>query len=468
MTITYNQVSEIMGPLLFLENKHNAINGELVSVLCPDGSTRNGQILALNEDVICVQVFTGTQGLNTEETRVKFHNKLFTVNISESMRGKIFDGMGKPRSIFGQTMNYDIMPEKVISVDDSVINPFGRKNPKNIIETGVSVIDGLNSICRGQKLPIFTGQGLSHNKLIAQIVSQAKLKDDEPFLIIFCGIGILIEDAIYFYRRFQQSENFRNFIFFLNLANDPTIERILAPRVALTVAEYFAFTKNQHVLVIMSDMTNYCEALRELSNSKEELPGRKGFPGYLYSNLATLYERAGQLKDSGGSLTQIPVISMPDDDITHPIPDLTGYITEGQIVLSRELHNKGYYPPVDILSSLSRLMKSAVGLWKTRDDHMDLANQLYSLYAQSLEMRKLQSVIGSEGLSKMDRLLVKFGKRFEKDFLNQQPTEHRSIEETLNLGWEILAELPPDSLYRIDSVHIEKYFSKGKQTEGGT
>ncbi|MCP4761681.1 MAG: V-type ATP synthase subunit B [archaeon] len=458
MSIKYRNIERIEGPLIFLKANHSVMNGEKILIKTPTGEIRNGKVLEINENIVCVQVFQGTKGLNVNNTEVTFLDQLFTVKISRDMLGKTFDGQGKLKVMNEEEKIHDLIPETVKNITGSPINPNAREYPKDLIQTGISVIDGLNTLVRGQKLPIFTGQGLTHNKLAAQIVKQSKVITNEPFIIIFVGIGILLDDALFFQQSFKESGNFQNVISFLNLANDPTIERMLVPRVALTTAEYFAFELGMHVLLVMTDMTNYCEALRELSGAKEEIPGRKGFPGYLYSDLASIYERAGRIKGIKGSITQIPIISMPNDDITHPIPDLTGYITEGQIVLSRDLHKKGIYPPVEILSSVSRLMKDGIGKGKTREDHMDVVSQLFEFYSKSLDIKELESIIGAESLTDFDRKILKFGKDFELYFINQSFHDERSIDEFMNIAWGLLSSIPKKSLLRINREYLEKYY----------
>ncbi|MHA1339167.1 MAG: V-type ATP synthase subunit B [Promethearchaeota archaeon] len=460
MSITYKTVNSIEGPLIVLKASHPVMNGEIVKITTPAGNQTFGRVVKIEEDIVVVQSFIDNIGLNVEETSVTFLDKLYKIGISSDMIGKTFDGLGKLRATAGVEPDFEIIPEVYRDINGSAINPAKRAYPKDIIQTGVSVIDGINTLIRGQKLPIFTGQGLPHNKLAAQIVKQSKVITNEPFLIIFVGIGILQDDAIFFEQKFKESGNFQNVISFINLSTDPTIERILVPRIALTVAEYFAFDLDMHVLVILDDMTNYCEALRELSAAKEEIPGRKGFPGHLYSDLASIYERAGRIRNKKGSITQIPIVTMPNDDITHPIPDLTGYITEGQLVFSRELHRRGVYPPMDILASISRLMKDGIGAGKTREDHRDVFNQLFEFYSKSIELMELESVIGEEGLSTLDRKILEFGKLFETRFIGQGYEEDRDINETLDIAWDILAIIPKRNLTRIKPELIKKYYKE--------
>jgi len=457
MKITYSNIQKIEGPLIFINHQHDVMNGEIVQIVDPKGLIRNGRVLEVAEDVTCVEVFQGTTGLDTDKTQVTFSDELFKIGISRDMLGRTFDGQGKPKKLTSEDTYPELLPEVVRPINGAPINPYSRSYPTDVIGTGISVIDGLATLVRGQKLPIFSGQGLSHNKLAAQIVKQAKVRE-ENFVIVFVGIGILQDDAMYFEQKFKESGNWQNVISFLNIASDPTIERILIPRIALTVAEYFAFDLDMHVLVIMTDITNYCEALRELSSAKGEIPSRKGFPGYMYSDLASLYERAGRIKGKDGSITQIPIITMPNDDITHPIPDLTGFITEGQIVLSRELHKRNIYPPIDILSSLSRLMKEGVGKGKTREDHSEVASQLYSLYAQSLEIKELEAIIGEESLTSLDKKILNFGKSFEQFFMNQRFDEERDILTTLNLAWGLVSGVPKRNILRVSPEILEKYY----------
>lgn len=458
MSITYKHIERIEGPLLFIKYAHKVMNGEIVIIKTPSGELRNGRVLDITRDLVCVEVFQGTDGLNNQ-ANVTFMDELFTIGISSDMRGKRFDGQGRIIQSEEEKDRSEIIPEVIRDINGAAINPFARSYPKDVIQTGISAIDGLNTLVRGQKLPIFSGQGLSHNILAAQIVKQAKVFN-EPFLTIFVGIGILQDDAMFFRQKFKESGNLQNVISFLNLASDPVIERILVPRIALTVAEYFAFELDTHVLVVLTDITNYCEALRELSSAKGEIPSRKGFPGYMYSDLASIYERAGRIKGKKGSITQLPIISMPNDDITHPIPDLTGYITEGQIVLSRDLHKKGIYPPVEILSSLSRLMKEGVGEGKTREDHMDVTSQLYAFYSKYLETIELKSVIGEESLTQSDKRMITFGENLENFFINQNYNANRSINDTLDLAWTLISSIPKREISRINPKYIEKYYIK--------
>ncbi|MFX0042883.1 MAG: V-type ATP synthase subunit B [Candidatus Hodarchaeota archaeon] len=460
MSVLYRKIHEIIGPLLFLQNNHDVKYGEIVKITSDDGTTRNGQVLKMNEEIIIVEVFEDTKGLSSKNSNILFTEDTFKIKISDfDMFGRVFDSLGKPIDLSQKTQTEsDIITDIERDIYGSPINPYAREYPSNVIQTGISVIDGLFTLIRGQKLPIFSGQGLPHNKLIAQIVSQARVLTEEPFLIIFCGIGIVQDEAIFFLNRFKESGNLQNIISFLNYADDPVIERLIIPRVALTTAEYFAFEKDMHVLVVLIDMTNYAEALRELSSAKEEIPSRKGYPGYLYSDLASIYERTGKIKGKKGSITQIPVLTMPSDDITHPIADTTGYITEGQLVLSRNLSKKGIYPPFEVLASISRLMKDAIGKETTREDHADVSSQLLSSYSRALEVRDLISIVGEESLNYEQKALFKFGDSFEEEFLNQKFNENRSFSQTLSIAWKVLSNLPRNHLFRIHERFINKYY----------
>ena len=459
MSVIYKKIQKIIGPLIFLKNEHNAQYGEIVNIKTNDGITRTGQVVKLNEQVIVIEVFEETTGISSENAEIVFTEDTFQVKISKDMFGQTFNSLGKPINIKTKiALDSDILTDVQRDINGVPINPFAREYPVDIIQTGISVIDGLFTLIRGQKLPIFSVQGLPHNKLAAQIASQAKVITEESFVIIFCGIGIIQDDAIYFLKRFQETGSLQNIISFINFADDPIIERLIIPRVALTTAEYFAFEKGMHVLVILIDMTNYAEALRELSTAKEEIPSRKGYPGYIYSDFASLYERTGKIKGKKGSITQIPILTMPNDDISHPIPDTTGYITEGQLVLSRDLHKKGVYPPFEVLASISRLMKDAIGAEKTREDHADISSQLLSSYSNYLEVKDLISIVGEDGLNYEQKNLLKFGIDFEQRFLNQKEDENRTFENTLNLAWDVISNLNPNQLMRIHQKYIDKYF----------
>ncbi|TET56264.1 MAG: V-type ATP synthase subunit B [Promethearchaeota archaeon] len=459
MSVIYKKIQQIIGPLIFLKNEHNAQYGEIVKIKTNDGKTRTGQVVKMNEQVIVIEVFEETTGISSENAEIIFTEDTFQVKISKDMFGQTFNSLGKPIDIKTKiALDSDILAEVQRDINGVPINPFAREYPVDIIQTGISVIDGLFTLIRGQKLPIFSVQGLPHNKLAAQIASQAKVISEESFVIIFCGIGIIHDDAIYFLKRFQETGSLQNIISFINFADDPIIERLIIPRIALTTAEYFAFEKDMHVLVILIDMTNYAEALRELSTAKEEIPSRKGYPGYIYSDFASLYERTGKIKGKKGSITQIPILTMPNDDISHPIPDTTGYITEGQLVLSRDLHKKGVYPPFEVLASISRLMKDAIGAEKTREDHADISSQLLSSYSNYLEVKDLISIVGEDGLNYEQKNLLKFGIDFEQRFLNQKEDENRTFENTLNMAWDVISNLNPNQLMRIHQKYIDKYF----------
>ncbi len=456
MEIEYRTIREIKGPLLIVGNTKNVAYGEVVKIIGPDKKERLGQVLESREDMAVVQVFEGTRGLDIKNTSVKFLGDTLKIGVSLGILGRVFDGTGKP--IDGGP---DIIPEEMRDINGYPINPSARAYPREFIQTGISTIDGMNTLVRGQKLPLFSGAGMPHNEIAAQIARQAKVRGKgEKFAVVFVAMGITAEEANFFRREFERTGALERTVLFLNLANDPAIERIVIPRMGLTAAEYLAFDKDMHVLVILTDMTNYCEALREISAAREEVPGRRGYPGYMYTDLATIYERAGRIIGKEGSITQIPILTMPDDDMTHPIPDLTGYITEGQIVLSRELHRRGIYPPINPLPSLSRLMKEGIGVGRTREDHAGVANQLYAAYAEGLRLRDLVAVVGEEALGEEDRILLKFADAFENRFITQGRDEDRSIEGTLTLAWDLLSMLPRGYLKKIDKKYIEKYLPK--------
>ncbi|MCK4667606.1 V-type ATP synthase subunit B [Candidatus Dependentiae bacterium] len=449
----YTGIENISGPIIVVRNIKGVAFGEKVTVLCPDGSKKSGQVLTINEEYAVIQVFEGTFGLNKEKTRVIFEQKPIELGVSEKMLGRVLNAMGEPLD-----GGPPPIPEKFENIYGYPINPLSREYPRDFIQTGISVIDIMNTVVRGQKLPVFSGAGLPHNLLTAQIIRQAKLKEkSDKFVIIFAAMGIKSDEAAFFQRSFSETGVLNNVVSFLNLANDPPIERLLIPHSALTLAEYLAFEKDMHVLVVLSDMTNYCEALREVSGAREEIPSRKGYPGYLYSNLASIYERTGRIQGTKGSITQIPILSMPNDDITHPIPDLTGYITEGEIVLNRDLFRLGIYPPISVLPSLSRLMKDGIGEGKTRADHPHLASQLYGSYSYVNTTRALASVIGIEELSELDKDYMRFGEAFERNFVNQDFYENRTIEESLSLAWKILRNLKDSELTRLTKEEIEKF-----------
>ena len=456
MIIEHIGLSQINGSLIVLDNIKDASYDEMVELRLEDGSSRTGRIVEIEGEKVVIQVFEGTKGLSLVNTKTRMMGHPIELSLSPEIVGRVFDGLGRPIDGLGE-----VYPVEKRDVNSSPINPVSRVYPKNYINTGISSIDALMTLIRGQKLPIFSGSGMKHNELAVQIVRQASISDSEDFAIVFAAMGVKNDVASYFRSSFEKANVMHKVVMFLNLSNDPIVERIITPRCALTAAEYLAFTLEKNVLVILTDMTSYAEAVREFSSSKGEIPARKGFPGYLYSDFASLYERAGIIEGSKGSLTQIPILTMPNDDITHPIPDLTGYITEGQIVLDRELDSKGIYPPIGILPSLSRLMKDGIGDGFTREDHSILANQLFSSYAKVQDAKSLASVIGEDELSASDKRLLQFGKDFEAKFISQSPYENRSIQKTLDLGWELLSELPREDLDRVDDKTIEKYY-KGK------
>ena len=450
----YSTVSEVSGPLMIVEGVEGVGYNEIVEIETPTGENRKGQVLEVNEDLAVVQVFEGTDDLNTLNTKSRFTGETAKIGVSDDMMGRIFNGTGQP--IDGGP---EIIPDKELDINGNPMNPASREFPAEFIQTGISTIDGMNTLVRGQKLPIFSGSGLPHNDLAAQIARQAKVVGtDDDFAVIFAAMGITHEEANFFMKDFERTGALERVTVFMNLADDPAIERILTPKMALTTAEYFAFEKNMHVLVILTDLSNYCEALREVSAARDEVPGRRGYPGYMYTDLAGIYERAGRIAGKEGSITQMPILVMPQDDITHPIPDLTGYITEGQIVLSRDIHRKGIYPPVDVLPSLSRLMSGGIGDDKTRDDHSGVSDQLYSAYAEGRNLRDLVAVVGEEALTERDQSFLKFADNFEDQFIRQAKDEDRTIQETLDLGWKLLTVLPKTELKRVKDEFIEKYY----------
>ena len=456
MILEHIGLSQINGSLVVLDGVKGVQYDEMAELHLDDGSTRVGRVVRVDGDRCVIQVFEGTRGLSLVNNRTVLTGHPMMMDLSPELLGRVLDGLGRPIDGLG-----DIYPVARRDVNGAPINPVSRVYPRNYIHTGISSIDCLATLIRGQKLPIFSGSGMKHNELAVQIVRQASISDSEDFAIVFAAMGVKNDVASYFRSSFEKANVMHKVVMFLNLSNDPIVERIITPRCALTAAEYLAFTLEKNVLVILTDMTSYAEAVREFSSSKGEIPARKGFPGYLYSDFASLYERAGIIEGSKGSLTQIPILTMPNDDITHPIPDLTGYITEGQIVLDRELDSKGIYPPIGILPSLSRLMKDGIGDGFTREDHSILANQLFSSYAKVQDAKSLASVIGEDELSASDKRLLQFGKDFEAKFISQSPYENRSIQKTLDLGWELLSELPREDLDRVDDKTIEKYY-KGK------
>ncbi|WP_086347353.1 V-type ATP synthase subunit B [Candidatus Enterococcus clewellii] len=454
----YRTINEVVGPLMIVEKVEGVKYEELIEVRMQNGEIRRGQVLEVNGDKAMVQIFEGTSGINIRDSKVRFLGHPLELGVSEDMVGRVFDGLGRPKD-----NGVDILPEKKVDINGEVINPVSRDYPDEFIQTGISAIDHLNTLVRGQKLPVFSASGLPHKELAAQIARQANvLNSDDDFAVVFAAIGITFEEAEFFMEDFRQTGAIDRSVLFMNLANDPAIERIATPRMALTAAEYLAYEKGMHVLVIMTDMTNYCEALREISAARREVPGRRGYPGYLYTNLATLYERAGRIRGLKGSVTQIPILTMPEEDKTHPIPDLTGYITEGQIILSRDLYKKGIQPPIDVLPSLSRLKDKGTGEGKTRVDHAPTMNQLFAAYAQGKQAKELAVVLGESALSDVDRIYAKFADRFENEYVNQGFHENRSITETLDLGWELLSMLPRTELKRIKDDMLDAYLTEGE------
>ncbi len=452
----YKTIKEVVGPLMLVEGVEGVKYNELVEIIQADGETRRGKVLEVNRDKALVQLFESSQGLQISTSKAKFLGRSLELAVSEDMLGRVFDGMGNPRD-----GGAPIIPVKRMDINGEPINPAARDYPNEFIQTGISAIDGLNTLVRGQKLPVFSMSGLPHAELAAQIARQARvLKSDEKFAVVFAAVGITYEEADYFVQDFKKTGAISRTVLFTNLANDPAIERIATPKMALTAAEYLAYDLGMHVLVIITDITNYCEALREVSAARKEVPGRRGYPGYLYTDLASMYERAGRIKGKSGSITQIPILTMPEDDKTHPIPDLTGYITEGQIILSRELYKKGVNPPIDVLPSLSRLKDKGIGAGKTREDHADTMNQLFSAYARGKEAKELAAILGDAALTDIDKLYAKFAESFEKQYVSQGFTKNRSIEETLDLGWQLLKILPKSELKRIKVQFIEKYLDK--------
>ena len=452
----YKTIKEVVGPLMLVEGVEGVKYNELVEIVQKNGEVRRGKVLEVNRDKALVQLFENSQGLQISTSRAKFLGHSLELGVSEDMLGRVFDGMGNPRD-----GGAPILAEKRMDINGEPINPDARDYTNEFIQTGISAIDGLNALVRGQKLPVFSMSGLPHAELAAQIARQARvLGSDEKFAVVFAAVGITYEEADYFIRDFRETGAITRTVLFTNLANDPAIERISTPRMALTAAEYLAYDLGMHVLVIITDITNYCEALREVSAARKEVPGRRGYPGYLYTDLASMYERAGRIRGKKGSITQIPILTMPEDDKTHPIPDLTGYITEGQIILSRELYKKGVTPPIDVLPSLSRLKDKGIGANKTREDHADTMNQLFSAYAQGKEAKELSAILGEAALSDTDKLYAKFAEAFEKEYVSQGFTVNRSIEETLDLGWKLLRILPRAELKRIKEQYIRKYLGQ--------
>ncbi|MCM8781469.1 MAG: V-type ATP synthase subunit B [Candidatus Omnitrophica bacterium] len=452
----YLTVSQISGPIMFVLGIKGVKYNELCEIECAGGEIRRGRVIEITDTVAVVQIFEGTRGVDVKESKVKFLGKGIELSVSLDMLGRVFDGFGRPKDGGPQ-----IIPDKKMDINGNPINPYSRDYPLEFIQTGISAIDGLNTLVRGQKLPIFSGSGLPHSNLAAQIARQARvLKKEEKFAVCFGAMGITFEEAHYFISDFKKTGAIERVVMFVNLADSPAVERIATPRMTLTTAEYLAFEHGMHVLVILIDMTSYAEALREISAARKEIPGRRGFPGYLYTDFATIYERAGRIKGRAGSITLIPILTMPEDDKTHPIPDLTGYITEGQIILSRELHRKGIYPPIDVLQSLSRLKDKGIGNGKTLEYHSDVLNQLFACYARGKEAKELAVILGEAALSDMDRLYSKFSDVFEAEFIKQKEYEERTIHQTLDIGWKLLRMFPETELKRIRKEYLDKYLKK--------
>ncbi len=452
----YKSIREIVGPLMLVDGVDGVKYDELVEIELADGSLRSGKVLEVERDKALVQLFERSQGIQMSTAKARFLGHALELAVSEDILGRVFDGLGRPRD-----GGREIIPDKRLNINGEPINPTARDYPDEFIQTGVSAIDGLNTLVRGQKLPVFSGSGLPHADLAAQIARQARvLGKNEKFAVVFAAIGITFEEADFFIQDFRRTGAIERTVLFMNLANDPAIERIATPRMALTAAEYLAFEKDMHVLVIMTDITNYAEALREVSAARKEVPGRRGYPGYLYTDLATIYERAGRIRGKKGSITQIPILTMPEDDKTHPIPDLTGYITEGQIILSKDLHKKSITPPIDVLPSLSRLKDKGIGKEKTREDHADTMNQLFAAYARGKEAKELSAILGDAALTQIDKLYAVFAEEFEKKYVSQGFETNRTIEETLDLGWELLRILPRSELKRIKDVYLDKYYDR--------
>ena len=455
-------IREIVGPLMLVEGVEGVKYNEMVEIVAADGAIRRGKVLEINRDKALVQLFEPSQGIQMSSSKARFLGKSMELAVSEDMLGRVFDGIGNPRD-----GGAPVIPEDRLDVNGQPINPAARDYPDEFIQTGVSAIDGLNTLVRGQKLPVFSVSGLPHAELAAQIARQAKvLNSDSKFAVVFAAVGITFEEADFFISDFRKTGAIERAVLFINLANDPAVERIATPRMALTAAEYLAFEKGMHVLVITTDITNYAEALREVSAARKEVPGRRGYPGYLYTDLATLYERAGRINGKEGSITQIPILTMPEDDKTHPIPDLTGYITEGQIILSRELYKKGVTPPIDVLPSLSRLKDKGIGVGKTREDHADTMNQLFSAYARGKEAKELSTILGEAALTEIDKKYAHFADEFENKYVSQGFNTNRSINETLDIGWELLRLLPRNELKRIKDKFLDKYYDKSEGLNG--
>ncbi len=455
----YKTIREVVGPLMLVEGVEGVTYNELVEIVCKNGEVRRGKVLEIDRDKAVVQLFENAQGLQIATSKARFLGHAQQLAVSKDMLGRVFDGMGNPRD-----GGVPVIPDKLLDVNGEPINPAARDYPNEFIQTGVSAIDGLNTLVRGQKLPVFSMSGLPHAELAAQIARQAKVRgSDGNFAVVFAAIGITFEEAQFFIDDFKRTGAIERTVLFTNLADDPAVERIATPRIALTCAEYLAFDCDMHVLVIMTDITNYAEALREVSAARREIPGRRGYPGYLYTDLASLYERAGRIRGSKGSITQIPILTMPEDDKTHPIPDLTGYITEGQIILSRDLYKKGVNPPIDVLPSLSRLKDKGIGAGKTREDHADTMNQLFAAYARGKESKELSAILGEAALSDVDKLYAKFAEAFEARYIDQGFETDRTIEETLDIGWELLRILPKSELKRIRTEYLEKYLKESEE-----
>lgn len=454
----YKTIREVVGPLMLIDQVENVKYDELVRIIQANGDERVGKVLEIDKDRALVQLFNSSQGLKIDDAKAMFLGHGIEIKLAPEIVGRIFDGMGRP--IDGGA---EIIPDRVMDINGTPLNPVARDYPSEFIETGVSAIDGLNTLVRGQKLPIFSASGLPHARLAAQIARQAKVRNsDDKFAVVFAAIGITYEEADYFIKDFQKSGSIERSVLFMNLANDPAIERIATPRMAITCAEYLAYELGMHVLIIMTDITNYAEALREVSAARKEVPGRRGYPGYMYTDLASLYERAGRIKGKKGSITQIPILTMPEDDKTHPIPDLTGYITEGQIILNRELYYKGIMPPIDVLQSLSRLKDKGIGAGKTRKDHASTMNQLFSAYARGKQAKELSTILGEAALSELDKKYSKFAEAFELKYISQGYSSDRSIEETLDLGWNLLKMLPKSELKRISVSIINEFIPEGE------
>lgn len=451
----YRTIREISGPLVFVEKTEPISYGELVDIEIANGEIKRGEVLDTAKDLVVVQIFEETVGID-RNSKVRFRGETIKLPVSTEMLGRVFSGFGVPID-----SGPEIIPQDTLDIMGVAINPYSRAPPADFIQTGISTIDGMNTLVRGQKLPIFSGSGLPHNDIALQVARQAKVPGkEEDFAVVFAAIGITNEEVQHFIEEFERTGALERVVLFLNLANDPAVERLITPRMALTTAEYLAFKENMHVLVILTDMTNYCEALREIGAAREEIPGRRGYPGYTYTDLASIYERAGLIKGARGSVTQMPILTMPGDDITHPIPDLTGYITEGQIVLSREMHMQGIYPAIDVLPCLSRLMNAGIGKGRTREDHKAVANQLYAAYAEGRDLRGLVAIVGEEALNERDRKFLKFAESFEQKFVKQGKDEDRTLEDTLDLGWDMLSELPESELTRIEKSMLEKYLKR--------